>query len=78
MIEYIITNEKGEILHTNNEFYGLVINCNGIKVVRYKYKKCAKNRAYKVNGIVAEKYENQSYPSAIRNKFGLFYENNLK
>lgn len=77
-MNYIIINDNGELLHTDNNFYGLVINCNGIKVVHYKYKKCAINRAYKVNGIIAEKFENQSYPNAIKNKLGLFYKDKLR
>ena len=40
--DYIITNEKGEILHTNDKFYGLTIDGWGIKVVRYKYYKRAR------------------------------------
>ena len=73
--DYIITNEKGEILHTDNNFYGLTIDGWGIKVVRYKYYKRAKDRAEKVNGIVVEREENQSFPTAIRNKIGFFASN---
>jgi hypothetical protein len=63
---YIIINNKGLLLHSNNYFYDCIMGGFGCNLVKYKNQKSAEKRAQKVGGIVAEFSNGESVREVIK------------
>lgn len=66
MVRFLIINKNGELLHSNNCFYNVIMGGFGISLVVYKQANSAIKRANKVGGIVVQINQGESVKEKIK------------